>query len=254
MQVLKTRREEEEWQHTLRERCTWFARAYRKWYAKQKDKCILPRAIDLMRRPEVKALAERATYLWTNEDDFIALSDQFAEWAAEWKAECDEKLRELVRSSPAFKDQIPEGVDPLSLASVIFTCEDCKYERTSPKNARLPSPYPAILAHECLYKHAWDFDFKDPFERATVSVSLTKDTFNSHTFWSCEPLEVGIWHKRASEIIKMFGKDPMTTTREEMDNNVEMRLHCDQCSKTVPRRREVMTWRQAVSIFMSRNW
>ena len=139
--------------------------------------------------------------------------------------------------------------DPLSLASVVFDCKLCSGKWYNPDNAGPPPLYPAIIGHECLYKRAQHEDIEDPYERAMIAVSSTNDTLNSHTSWSCESLKVGQWHQRATALILMLGKDPVTATRKEMDSDTDTRLYCANCSRDselLHHSREVMTWRQAV--------
>lgn len=247
MEELKDRRLQEEMQHARVQHLTTFVHVHRSWHAEQPNKSALPRAIDLMFRPEVREIVDQPINAREAEEAFVALSHSFPQWVNEWKTECAEKLRALVRDSPAFEDKIPDGVDPLTLASVAFTCNNCKHDSCSYGQERLPPLYPAILTHECLWKRVWDFQVKEPYERAAVTVSKTKCTFSTHTSWSCDVLEVGVWHRRASEVIQAFRKDPLTATREEMDGINDIRLYCGRCARLHPYKREVMTWRDAVS-------
>ena len=247
MASIQQRRVEAERHTILRERCRVFQKVYWGWHARQSDKRVLPRAIDLMRRPEVEALITAGNEVPVTTAAFTAFTSQFARWAAAWKAECDEKLRDLVRRSPAFADGIPTGVDPLSLARVVFTCTKCKNRSPSPENARVVPLYPTILTHDCLYEEVWESKMQDAFDRAAVAVSQTKNTFGKHTFWSCEPLEVDSWAMRADKIIAAFGRKPMTVTRDEMDTIGDARIYCYQCPLDSVYHRNVMTWRHAVS-------
>ena len=228
----------------LKERCAKFQRVYGAWHAKQSNKGVLPRAIDLMRRPEVRAVIEQ-----DGEQDvtFAAFEDKFAEWSVEWKDECDEKLRELVLASPAFNDRIPEGVDPLSLASVVFTCRTCNTTKSTHRRIQMPPLYPAILSHKCLYRRSWESLSMDPFQRAAVAVSKAT-LYTNHTFWSCDSLELDTrWSERMGRIITAFNKDPNIATREEMDAVDDVRVCCFKCPMDTRYLRRVMNWRCAVS-------
>ena len=225
--------------------CRMFQRVYQTWHTKQPNKHILPRAIDLMRRIEVRAMVEQDNTQGNAEPDFKVFFDNFRVWSAEWKVECDEKLRGLIRTSEAFKNEIPKDVDPLPLASVVFTCLECSIKTSILEHIEMPPLYPEIMTHDCLYPEITDeSSIEDPYERAVVAVSKTA-TSRKHTFWTCEKLTLEThWSKRMEKIITAFNKDPKTVTREEMDAVNDVRISCYKC-RPVPL--DDMTWRNAVS-------
>ena len=231
----------------LKRRCDSFQRVYRAWHAHQPNKNVLPRAIDLMRRTEVRAVIEQDEGQNVTDAQFEAFKDNFTEWSTEWKNECDERLRELIQASPAFKDKLQAGVDPLSLASVVFTCRRCSITTSRPQHIRTPPLYPAILTHDCLYPRKRECLIDDPFERAAVCVSKV-NMFGTHTFWSCDNLRLSThWSERMEKIITMFNKDPRTATREEMDMVDDVRVCCFKCPMNTPFLQDVMNWRHTVS-------
>ncbi|KIP04622.1 hypothetical protein PHLGIDRAFT_188976 [Phlebiopsis gigantea 11061_1 CR5-6] len=240
----------------LTQRCSTFQRVYRAWHAKQPKKHVLPRAIDLMRRPEVRAVIEQDNEQFVADGDFEVFADNFADWSVEWKAECDEKLRGLIRASEAFKDNIPEDVDPLSLASVVFTCRGCSSYTSSPKRIKMPPLYPTTLTHDCLYPQKHEYSIKDPFERAAVAASETISAHRNlnmrkHTFWSCDSLLLEKrWSERMEKIITAFKKDPKSATMKEMDTVDDIRVCCFQCPMNTPLVQDVMNWRHAIKHYV----
>ncbi|KIP04621.1 hypothetical protein PHLGIDRAFT_188921 [Phlebiopsis gigantea 11061_1 CR5-6] len=246
MASIQQRRVDAERHRVLKERCSNFQKVYKEWHAAQPDKRVLPRSIDLMRRPEVAALIMANNEVQISLESFRAFTHLFTRWATEWKVECDEKLRDLVRRSLVLTGGVPAGVDPLSLARVVFTCKKCKNESPSSKNVKVVPLYPTILTHDCLYEEVSECRARDALEQAAVAVSWTKSTFGNHTFWSCEPLEVDSWVARADAIVTAFGRDPMTVTRDEMDAAEDTRIYCRGCPLDSEYHRDVMTWRHAL--------
>ena len=232
----------------LTSRCESFQRVYRTWHAKQPDKSILPRAIDLMFHPGARAFIERDDQRGViDEKDFAVYTEHFPQWAADWKATCDQKLRDLVRNSPSFQEHTVDGGDPLWFARIVFTCRRCEKMSSGTGPAKIPPLYPAILTHDCLYADANDAGIKDPFERAAVSVSRKSCMVDKHTIWSCDLLEIHPrWARRMEKIIRVFSKDPTTVTRDEMDA-VTSRVYCVKCEEDLPLFRDVMSWRHVVS-------
>lgn len=135
---------------TWSSRCKTFVQLYRGWYNEQPDKRILPRAVDLIFRGPVRTILDCSIDIDVS-DDLYALPEYFPMLAGQWKDECDEKLRQLIRDSDAFKDKLSDGNDPLVLASMAFTCTKCQGEAIGSK--KLPSLYPGILSHDCLWEH-----------------------------------------------------------------------------------------------------
>ena len=98
---------------------------YHGWRAEQPDKTLLPRAIDVLKHAPVYALFDMPVDQDFTDELANVCYTMFGTWCKEWKDECDEQLRQLVRSSPDFADVLPADLDPLSLASMVFTCKKC---------------------------------------------------------------------------------------------------------------------------------
>lgn len=234
-----------------KQRCDIFVRLYRLWYNAQDDKRGLPRAVDLMLTDTIWAM-----FMLPAETDMLpvynAVFEHLPIMAAQWRQRCDEQLREIVRNSDAFKDRIPEGVDPLTLASVVFTCKSCSAHSVTSK--KLPSLYPGILTHDCLWERADPYNIvagNDSLESVILLASSRGRSWRGDgaacLAWSCESLEIGVLHRRVAGIIRACGKDPLKATREEMDG-LRVRLWCkgESCDHSDTYRR-VKNWRNAVS-------
>lgn len=252
-------------------RCERFQDVYTAWYVEQEDKTALPLPIDLVYRPEIRTVVEQDKDQVVACTAFQAFEDDFAQWSHEWQNERAEELRTLIRGSSILQAGIPPDVDPLSLASVAFTCTVCRAREKNPRqpseplvHSQLPLLYPAVLKHECLYKRIQRSDAETSdlplFEQAALYASRKEigpydpDTKilpsppSHHRLWSCDDsLEVVQWHGRLSRIIQSFGKDPYTTTRDEMDAIADVRLYCENCPWGSAYCRPAMTWRHAVS-------
>lgn len=227
-----------------------FADVYRDWWARQDERAALPRWGEMLRRTEVRSLIDQPNEVDVARGIFEPLSVHFPQWTQEWREERDVELRTIVLNSSEFKDRIPEGVDPLSLASVVFDCAHCGCNMYNDDECWLPPIYPSILGHDCLngYVDAWSIGLEDPLECALLCatptgwVTPTCDGFR----WSSEPLCIGVLHRWAVEVIKACGKDPMTTTREEMDR-LDVRFWCETCCEPYRgQRRQVIKWRDTV--------
>ena len=239
MEEIKRQRLDRERFVLMQVRCNAFNDMFRSWFRDQPDKSdAFPRAGDFMRRPEIHTLLGRQDDALV---DFEPFRPKFSDWTAEWREGCSEKLRDTVRNSQAFKNHaFPTNTDPLSLASVLLTCKSCNFSSTQP-----PPMYPALLTHDCLYEHVHNWPLEaDPLDRA-IMASITIFPYLSYRSWSCERLEIGTWHERASIIIRAYGKDPMTTTKTEMDK-ANIRLWCDDCTDPCKHKRQVFRWRGAV--------
>lgn len=234
----------------LSERYTAFAEVYHAWWASQpQPRMSLPRAIELMRRPEVRSLVEEDNDADVDVDAFEPLIEHFLAWTAEWRTKREDELRALVRASDRFKN-VPHGTDPLALAALAFTCTRCPmyYE-----NPLLPGN--ALLSYCCLYPRKKTKDVQhveDPYECAMLWASPYPDgdfcaTWNveKDPIWHRAVLAVDQWADCAAEVVRACGKDPRTTTQADMDA-AGVRLWCKWCDKDG--RRTVMRWQAAVRV------
>ena len=231
---------------TLRLRCASFVGLYRQWFSRQPEKAMLPRPGDMLRRPEIITAIDQPDDVEIGNDVLAPFRERFPEWAQEWRDSCEQQLRAIVLASPEFNNKLPAGVDPLSLAAVAFDCKVCCRYAT---NDRLIPPLPPkTLAHDCLTDLCDIWSSKDPVERAIrAAAPHAHDAEMSYAPWSAKSLSVGVWSKRACEIIRAAGKDPVSATREEMDA-LEVRFWCKTCQEDCQEeKRQVMKWRDAVS-------
>lgn len=252
MQLVKSQRLECERRAVLPVRCEIFVKVYMNWHRTQADKTALPRPVDLIfRRSELRELIAQDHDVTVTEQDFEALVDQFAVWAAEWAEDCTKQLRDIVLNAPEFKDRIPEGVDPLSLASVAFTCQRCSLLGSPFYNDRrtVPAPYPEILQHDCLWVQQLQPDDEVLSAAVAASISLRRwRGVDMHGPWSCKQLSIRHWHRRMAEVITFCGEDPMTVTRERMDA-LDPWLYCEVCEEKAPGKdRQALPWWNTVRI------
>lgn len=227
-----------------------FADVYREWWARQDERAVLPTWCEMLRRTEVRPLIDQPNDMDVTWDTFEPLRAHFPQWTKEWREERDAELRTIVLDSSEFKGKIPEGIDPLSLASAVFNCTHCRCRMYSEKLCMLPPIYPSILGHIHLYGYvdAWSIRLKDPLECALLCAAPTGwySDVCSGSKWSSGLLHIGVLHRCAAEVIKACGKDPMTTTREEMDQ-LDVRFWCETCSApSRGQQRQVMKWRDTV--------
>ena len=255
----------------LEERCGNIAEQFTEWREEQDIRFALPRAVDILLLPEVRAILEQGKDI-----EGHSIRCKFPEFVLLWKQACDHQLRSIIRYSLAHIKNIPPHIDPLSLASMVFTCAKCKANACTNNTSERPPPlYPAILTHECLYDDDsnWDTAMKTtPATLGTMSgmnttaitpggkwpdgtyetivAEICLDLFGSRNPWSCDLLGIGSWHRRAREIIEACGQDPYTVTTEEMDF-LDARLYCMECTDLSSCKRFVMHWRYAASVVIS---
>lgn len=179
-----------EYQGLLTVRFEDFASVYTGWYSHQpeQERVALPRAIELMRRPEVLSLVKQDCNVNVDTEDFLPLRADFLAWAAEWRAGKAEVLRRVVRDSSQFKNAIPEDVDPLTLRTLAFDCATCRAEGRMD-----PLLFPALLGHDCLYAPvsiAELDDMTDLLDAAVISATFDEAEGDGHLGWSAVMLRV----------------------------------------------------------------
>lgn len=217
METIRRERIKRERKILLDHRYDVFGQVYGNWHKTQSDKSLLPRPIDLIcRREELRELINKPDDIAVSAEHFEQLAGHFETWAEAWAEDCMTQLRQIIRDAPEYKDKIPEGVDPLSLASAAFSCSSCECNR----KGRMPALFPDLLQHECLWPTRM-MSYEDASrERGPIKTWP----------WSCELLSIGQSHKGLAEVIEACGQDPMTVTREEMDN-LDPRLYCAVCEE-----------------------
>ncbi|GJE96368.1 hypothetical protein PsYK624_125630 [Phanerochaete sordida] len=230
----------------LKPRFELFVDWYHTWFAEQEDKGILPRPGEILRREEIVHLLDRPEDIDFGDIE-LWFHGKLPEWTQQWRDSCEDQLRAIVRGSPEYQDKLPADVDPLTLASVAFDCKYCaRYRSDAPLLPPLP---PYTTAHECLTRPSEVLASNDTVEQAVLAAARCADQDQAslgYMPWSSEGLTIGVWHRRACEVIRAAGKDPLTTTREEMDA-LEVRFWCRPCLQDChEEKRQVMGWRDAI--------
>lgn len=212
---------------------------YTEWWRMQPDKVVLPRAVDIVCRPDMLALIRAPV---EQEVDFEPFVERFPDWAQEWRKSCDDELRKIILNSPEFEGKILSGVDPLSLAVVIFTCTQCP--------GRLSSLYPHVLGHSCTHEIVRLREDLGLEHEDLVTLSIVQDPIRSDLGfrpWSAKHFKMGVWHQQAVDIIELCGQDPETVTQEEMDA-LPARIWCEECESSTydGKTRAVFKWKDVV--------
>jgi hypothetical protein len=242
MNIVRTQQTPALERKVFRERCLAFQRVYWKWHASKADKRILPRPIDLILSPELREDLAQPHYVSMAESTFESFRDRLDDSSTQWRKRCDDRLRDIARNTPEFQGKISQDTDPLTLASVVFTCSSCKYGWDS--NESIEPFYPSVISHNCLWLRV--VTAQDPLTRAACECSFAYTGSFDYGEWDCCRLNLGLWHQRAAELIRLSGKDPVTTTQQEMDA-LDMRFCCKTCVQELDGYKEVMGWRGTVS-------
>lgn len=247
METIRRQRIERERKILLKRRCEIFGQVYRNWYKTQSDKALLPRPVDLIFRcEELRELIGKPDDITVSAEDFEPLAARdFTAWAQMWAEDCKRQLRQMIYDAPEFKDKIPDGVDPLSLASAAFSCKGCENRSVfSYEKASVPALFPDVLQHECLWPASFCMD--DPVQCAAVEASTKREATQMHGPWTSGMLRIGRSHQWLAEVIETCGQDPMTVTREEMDA-LDPRLHCATCEDgQIWKTRRIFVWSNTV--------
>lgn len=249
MELIRRLRFSLERHDVLTKRCSLFVELYREWFSQQQSKETLSPPGEMLRRPEVVSIVVQPSEVEVGKEAFERFREHFPDWTQKWREDCEVQLRAIMLSSSEYKDKVPANGDPLSLASVMFDCMAC--QRYTATNALLPPLPPHTIAHDCLTGPCSMWNGKDPVERALyAAIPHPHGAANVGSMsWSAKSLRIGVWHRRACEVIRAAGKDPMTTTREEMDA-LEVRFWCKPCLEDCfEEKRQVMKWRDAVRIY-----
>ncbi|EKM54997.1 uncharacterized protein PHACADRAFT_28085 [Phanerochaete carnosa HHB-10118-sp] len=191
-------------------------------------KATLPLPGELLRRPEIVAIVVQPSEVKVDREAFDPFRELLPDWTQRWREECEAQLHAIVLGSLEYKDKLSANVDPLSLASVAFDCKSC--QSYAENDNLLPPLPPHMIAHGCLTGPCSMWNGKDPVERVICAATLYPPgvTIVGYRSWSAKSLRIGVWHRRACEVIRAVGKNPMTTTREEMDA-LEVRFWCKTC-------------------------
>ncbi|KAI0942892.1 hypothetical protein AcV7_002185 [Taiwanofungus camphoratus] len=183
-----------------------------------------PFFMDFALMPEFRAIADAPSNTNVTNTEFSALRDQIPTLTERWRADIKKKLTNLVRK----EIKVNKKVDPLDLAVAFFRCYDCS----------TVLPYPEILAHKCCRPDVsgciTSYCVPDLYTRVALSIAGARR-------WTFGRLEVGRTLKWVEGIVRACGKDPSSTTREEMDN-LDLRLSWTTYPNGIKR---IKSWRTA---------
>ncbi|KAI0957121.1 hypothetical protein AcW1_005615 [Taiwanofungus camphoratus] len=195
-----------------------------------------PAFVDYAIMPKFRQIVEAPSNDSITINNFLAHRDLVPELDAQWQAGTKAQLANLIKE----KIDVPENVEPLDLAVAYFKCDNCQ----------ALARYPQVIAHKCLRSSGSEWamfeellhsvagsQHGDPYERLAVSVGHISR-------WSCNNLTIDSTMELVQGILLACGKDPRTTTRQEMDN-LDVRL----CQRSFDGRgiKKVMHWRTAAS-------
>ncbi|GBE82505.1 hypothetical protein SCP_0408890 [Sparassis crispa] len=191
-----------------------------------KSQCV-PRFVDFANMPEfqeiVKAPGEDKIAL----NKFQALEPEMSTIIRRWQDEAKAKLLDLMKEDLKAED-VPEDVDPLLLAIVLFKCSGC--------NNVLE--YPTVVGHDCLHHcPSYYAQAANEYDRAVQEVVRSER-------WDLRKLSCGALPKRVRLLVEACGKDPLRTTKQDMDG-LDERFWCEAFSRDGTR--HIMSWRTAVS-------
>lgn len=234
----------------FKQRCMRFKDLYEEWHAVQVQEHheVLPHTIDLLLLPDIREILQ--SYRYVDDETILSITSRFAHLAEEWRESCATKLRQLVWKSGEHMAGVPADVDILSLASVLFSCSKCKAHHYSDDgNEKLPLYFPRVLEHTCS-RDAASWKPMGNCQWETVVHAMCGDCNDATVPWSCDTLEFGVWHRRASSMLRACGKDPLSVTQQQI-KRLDMRLYCTPYTQYRPYRRLFMTWRDTVSQWRS---
>jgi len=187
---------------------------------------IWPRSIDVCLEPEVRNLLDGTMNNISIQDLSQQLMSYSPSICARWRESIDLRLSAYMSYCTRFR----RGANKFKLASAIFKCTACGKVLW----------YPAVLTHGCL--HAFLPTPKTHF------FSADYDELAAHVCrrlpFSLNVLDLNAWSELIDKVIQLCGLNPKTATYDQADR-AHARLTCKSCNEYG--RRNVMTWRTAVS-------
>ena len=198
---------------------------------------VIPPASDLYLFPPLRHIVEDTPV--ENEvtlETFHEVQDLIPKFIAVWKVQTCEKLMGMI--AEATKKDEPQVYVPqpdVNLATSVFRCN--KYEC----NQSRPLFYPAVLMHACAseytYFNAIEDDDEDLVDFCTNCRLHPWNAGNVISFWTAAS-------QTAAELVELCGRDPKTTTIQEMDC-ADPIFECVYCGSD-RQGRLMMTWRRGV--------
>ncbi|EED85916.1 predicted protein [Postia placenta Mad-698-R] len=184
-----------------------------------------PRFLDFALLPAVRAVIESPSSDIVDTATFQAMHRQIAALIGG----LDTAIRVAFQTKATHTFVVPFGANALVLAMALFACTACK--------KRLY--YPHVIAHQCHQPHLSSVYRLGRENNLYRDVARKVDGATS--VWSADGFEIAD-HRRTAQLLQACGKDPQTTTVEEMDRS-DIRI----CfvAPAGGSSRQIMTWRAA---------
>ncbi|KZT08431.1 uncharacterized protein LAESUDRAFT_723952 [Laetiporus sulphureus 93-53] len=232
MQEIKRNRLESERKYILQQRfralCSIISDFYAEPPGMPEYECK-PSIADFAMMPAFREIIDSTNDTVIDATTFLPLRDQLPMLIEQWQADVKEQLRRIVQTR-AHGDI---AIDPLDLATTVFECTGCT--RTL--------QYPNIIKHSCLRSNTLycyiDAEFSTVYEKALYN-GITNECA-----WSTDGLRVSDAMSHFKRIVTLCGKDPISTTQQEMDAlDVMLYRPIDLAEPHGPQR--AYTWRAAI--------
>lgn len=182
---------------------------------------------DLALTPEVREIAHRPEDAHVDMDNFAIIEETLEGIIDSWRIRVCNRLHELIGGRADYES----AVDALNLAVTMFTCKKC---------GETCLRFPNVFTHKCQRPEpiGWTHDAWEDIVRRRNGLRGRPRISNSDIGFA---LSLALWPSQHSEsahqVVRMCGKDPWTTTAEEMDAlNVRF-----------VQGKTIMTWGAAVS-------
>jgi len=169
-------------------------------------------------------------------ETFHEVINLIPELTADWKVQTCEKLMGMIEE--ATKKDEPQVDIPqpnLNLATTVFRCN--KYECTQTR----PLFYPAVLMHACASEYTYIYAMEDDEDLVDFSANCRLRPWNAGkviSFWTAAS-------QTAVELVELCGRDPKTTTVQEMDCTNPI-FECENC-RSDRQGRLMMTWKRGLT-------
>ncbi|KAL4252491.1 hypothetical protein ABKN59_002772 [Abortiporus biennis] len=227
MNDAKMRRVRAERRITLRRRILVLKSVLDSFHAGYKaQKCGFPPLMEWIMMPRIRVILDTPNDTVVDESTFDFLKDEWSPLSISWQDEATQNLRNMVEKDVNIDDA---NVDPLSLA-----IGSCFY---SPKGYSVHI-FPSVLSHidrPSFFTPEPDLPVEPTYEE------FVRDILDLSGRWNPERFKVNV--ELAQSVVKAFGLDPSSATREDMDL-LKTRISCRLCNKSDGK--PVMTWRAAI--------
>ncbi|KAI0928373.1 hypothetical protein AcW1_005636 [Taiwanofungus camphoratus] len=231
MESVKARRLAEEWKSILERRLDAFSSMMTSFYSEKRRTIadeMKPLFADFAFMPEIRNLIEAPRTTNITSDTFLAIRGQVPALIENWEVDVKERLAALITE----RIDVAENVDPVDLAVAFFECRNCQ----------AVLEYPDVVGHPCLrpnYYSYMNMSVAGIYDRVAFAMAGARK-------WSCSTLGVSNTFQRVRSIVQACGKDPSSTTRQEMDDS-DIRLWQRNRVSHVGVK-EITTWRAAAQL------